>query len=454
MELNVSEVKIQSIVEKYPIPSNVCYNDYINHISGDLLTNSRENLFKTCGIAFPFPWNTESKRLGPLILQTVNSITKSTPIRNIILNPQQYCFGKNKTLFWTSEQISADTSQGEVYAVQYRNTDAKFFMIVKSNALTIETNIWYDPNKPTILTSNYSGRSYHVLGSGYMDAFCASFLSNKVERGIIPHFPIVYGTTINKLLRSEGPNTPIESTDTQLIWMEYLPDSLWEVLEKETNIHFWLSQVFQSCFTLGKMYEEFGFIHGDCHSENVRIRHVTKDLKGQYKVIILDKKTGSVVFEYYYIVPYYGAEVCFIDFGRSVICPFGKDKPGFISSEFYNGRTKNYVPDNHTADLVRLFVSVYSRLKKNIPSPESDSLSKLFEDISTTDQGVKLTEGLKNFSKLKTENQKSEFLEVQPRKFCHSKTGANLMHKFLPIFGVPKSKINPSVPIFELVYAQ
>jgi hypothetical protein len=93
-----------------------------------------------------------------------------------------------------------------------------------------------------------------------MDALCSILLSNLVEGGKTSHFPICYATNVSytKMKR----NTKGKSqggTLSQVIWMEYLPSSLYGILVSEPDADHWWSTIFQvnAALVCGNHYYRF-----------------------------------------------------------------------------------------------------------------------------------------------------------------------------------------------------
>lgn len=419
------------------------------------LQQIRNSLFEICGFNFPFEYNPENAKfemiMKPYQKVLLSDSTKS--IKKIFLEVGKYCFHQNNILCCI-KKVKKDTSQGVVYVLEHRNTpkstsdkkgtlnDKKgTFIVLKTDKISKENNIWHDPEKQdTILIfGENNSNKYKMIGAGYMDAFCCQFLSNIVEEEKLPHFPLVYGTTINQYGKDFF----------QMLWMEYLPFSLFDVLQKEPDIRVWLSCLFQITFTLAYVQHHFGFHHNDFHADNIRIRKIDKKESANYKIVTSDE----VIIESN--IQYYGILCCIIDCGRSLIKPWGIKKVGLISSEFSNeGNCGGLIPDNNSFDMIRLLSCLHSM--SNVIKPEKDKIR--FQEFVTqfckTDQKDNYLEGFNKFStsefrKLPDRQKKVEqydYIEKFPRMNCHKAQPLKILKSMNNLF----KPIQNSVPNFIL----
>ena len=411
----------------------------------------RNSLFEIGGFNFPFEYNPNNGKFE-MIMKPYQKVLLTDPtksIKKIFLEVGKYCF-HNHNVLCCIKKIQKDTSQGVVYVLEHR--DAKIaihndnisdthknqkikrkgtFIVLKTDKICKENNIWHDPEKQdnVLIFGENNANKYKLIGAGYMDAFCCQFLSNIVEEEKLPHFPLVYGTTINQFGKDFF----------QMLWMEYLPYSLFDVLNKESDIRVWSSCLFQLAFTLAYVQINFGFNHNDFHADNIRIRTINKNESANYIVKLASSNENIIELN----VPYYGILCCIIDCGRSLIKPWGLQKIGLISSEFSNdGNCEGLIPDNHSFDMVRLLSCLHSM--SSVIKPEKDRLK--FQDFISqfciTDDKKNYLDGFERFTtpefkKLKEKQRKIEtyeYIEKYPRINCHGATPLRILKSMTKIF--------------------
>lgn len=320
------------------------------------------------------------------------------------------------------EKVGGKTSQGKVYLGVVQVENANISLIVKIDPLN-KKNLWFT-NSTVHCKGMYS--TYKVLSESFMDAICMILFSNLVEQRISPAFPLCYSTNVS-YIHYKLDNKPMgkNKLPSQIIWMEYLPHSMYKILKDEPNAMCWWSAFFQVFAALCILRNRYGVVHNDLHSSNVRVRKVGLDTYLYYKA-----SDGTLL-----KVPTFGYVLVLIDFGRCVLYPHGpknangQENQGFISAEFdRDGNCHSMVPDNATIDMIRLINSIEDTTDVIKPKKDEKELRKMFEFLCETDD--------KSVNLFKTWNDKTlakkinYYLDIWPRKICTKRT----VFEAIPLF--------------------
>jgi hypothetical protein len=401
----------------------------------------------------------------------------SPPIHNFIIDKKFY----------------GQTSQGLVFYLKNDLMKDNQYIVMKITPINdINTEPWiFNKNKSKIIPISYSptvirDKKVEYVSPSFLEAYCYGTFSTLVEMNILPHFPIIYKTQLSKvqkydvlliptmqkinqfrILKEETKNPRIEkrsfnpkyfqnSNDNnnkrklneqieknegdckfhQIIFMENLPKSLFETLNREKNHEIWWSCLSQIVFTLCYLQNKFGFIHNDLHSENIRIRNVSKNTFLYYK---LDN-------ERYCKVPTFGNIITIIDFGRCII---NYDDKVLVSSEFSKyGQCQGSVFYNLSIDLIRLIITLENYLKVIENKKESKELSDWFLLLVKNDQNVNILSKDFAYSKLPTVMQ--QFSDTFPRDHCSDALPKDHLNLFYNKFKINKKDIPENQIIYNI----
>lgn len=160
--------------------------------------------------------------------------------------------------------------------VRQKVNDADVTIVAKADKINSQDkDLWFTQSPRMHIKGEHD--VHVIIADAYMDALCSILLSNLVESGQSPHFPICYGTNVSytKLKRNTRKNQG--GTLSQVIWMEYLPSSLYYYLKDQTDSCKWWASIFQVVVALVTAHNHYRFIHNDAHCANIRLRKVAKD---------------------------------------------------------------------------------------------------------------------------------------------------------------------------------
>lgn len=359
--------------------------------------------------------------------------------------------GKTKSnLPFTSFIFREKTTHGKIVMVKIpisATTPTIITAIVKLDPLSeYQAKSWFKDQK--LLTRNEKasyllhrqGKTYRILSKSFMDALCIVRLSQLVEARISPHFPLCYGTCLGSALLKKPSSskcrkkTKMSSPRSQrelfqTIWMEFLPQSMFEVLQTCSEVVFWYSSLFQVAAALQIAYHHFGFIHNDCHSENIRVRKISYETDLYYR-------WG----DQYFRVPTYGFLFVLIDFGRSFVKIEEEDAP-MISSVFGpKGECNRFLFDNRNADMVRLILSIRDAVDKIKPPQDSLAFLKFCKNMTTTDEGWNVIDAMDQDPQFKR-HPLYVYLERIPREQCSRSTPEDFLKTLSVLFKIEKEEI-------------
>lgn len=282
----------------------------------------RPSLYKLIGLPWPFGFSHATKRSDLKFNETTDTWS-ADKMPLIVLKDgictSDYCLASGVSKEYLPrvlQKLKHDTSQGTVYVSSCKVQDVKPIFIQKVNPVDdSERVLWFANSKrvwlevPEPLSSPSSSpskplapptkpRRLQLISAAFMDAFCNMLLSYLIESQVSPHFPLCYCACVGAR-RAEQPPTsstsPVKpATDLaippqtkrqiiQIICIEYLPASMYDVLRDETSGDVWWSAFFQILASLAHLQHLYDFVHNDCHAENVRVRHVPSDTKLWYK---------------------------------------------------------------------------------------------------------------------------------------------------------------------------
>lgn len=325
-------------------------------------------------------------------------------------------------------RIKKETSQGSVYKTSFKlehpsYDTAEIPVIVKTDVIgEKDMKLWISPHKTEKIVGSLG--SHIVVSEAYMDGMCSLILSNLVESRQTPHFPLCYGSTVanTKLKRSEKS----KGSKKQVIWMEWLPHSIFHVLNKSDDYRYWWSAMFQICAALVVARSQYRFVHNDLHGNNIRVRKVPYDTVLYYED---DKKK-------LYAVPTYGYVYVIIDFGRSFVWLKNREH-GFVSSTFHGEHApcKGLLPDSTSIDLVRLVISIEEETCRVSDSEQRKSLHDLWRYICQShDKSVDILKELT----VEEGPRFDDLLDEIPRKVCKNGDPYSLLPLFYQLYGQTK----------------
>jgi hypothetical protein len=211
--------------------------------------------------------------------------------------------------------------------------------------------------------------------------------------------------------------------------------SMYEVLKSEKDHRVWWSALFQISAALCVAQQRYGFIHNDLHSENVRVRTVSK------KTILYYQTDTGVTLK----VPTFGYVFIIIDFGRALLKPWGDSAHTVVSSVFDNPKEcAGLICDNPSMDMVRLATSIDDATGILVPT-ERDKLRRFFKDIAKSDDGTDIFEQMY----IVKDAMFKHLIEVLPRKSCHNAKPNTVIPKFYEMFQT--EEIPENVKPFQLI---
>ncbi|CAH6421436.1 Hypothetical protein UVM_LOCUS494 [uncultured virus] len=330
--------------------------------------------------------------------------------------------------------------QGKIFVVSAAVRDATVSVIVKADRVfAAMRRSW--PGAPGVRLIRGEHEPSVGISDAYVDAAASLVLSQLVERGLTPHFPLVYAATLCAARMRQG----AAGRASQLIWMEHLDSSARHVLAHEPRADRWWSALFQVTAALVAGLEHVGLVHNDLHDRNVRRRRVPEDSFLYYRLA-----SGQLV-----AVPTFGSVYVVIDFGRVSLQPWGTDGPRVTSSAFdRNGSCRRLVPDNTNIDLVRFVLSL-DEICDVVDSPsERRDLRALMRSWCTTDDGVDLIAALDDVDDGSEDDRRFfRLLDTVPRTRCHAADPRQQLQRLAAFFpcsrlpdGVVPYPLNADIP--------
>lgn len=312
-----------------------------------------------------------------------------------------------------TSRVLKKTTQGKVFIGNLKVNDVTVSIAIKANEVT--SCSWIYSGEKSTYVSGVSG-DHLVVSSSFIDALCYVLVSNLVETRKSPHFPVCYGANAAPIQAGEVGNGEVH----QIIWIEYLPYSMYYILRKEKRIDAWYSAVFQAAAGMAVCFEEYGIISNDLHCQNIRARNVSHDTWLYYV-------TENQV---YLRVPTFGKIYCIIDFGRSLVRPWKKEK-ALLSSEFEKGFCVGLIPDNQSYDMVRLVMSLSDNMTCLLEC-DKRKMYILFNQICQSDDGTDVLQML-----TETTTEKFNYhLETLPRRICNSATPQKILSMLCKLYQV------------------
>lgn len=324
-----------------------------------------------------------------------------------------------------THRFTEQTSQGKVVMANLNLKGAKIVVIIKSNQIsTSQKALWLSEEKQVRLKTSQA--SYIVICKAYMDALCSIALSRMVEKNIIPHFPLCYTTSVNRVGFKRSRYEEIKGSLCQTIWMEFLAQSMYDVLKSSSDHRVWWSALFQVIATLCVAQKKYDFVHNDLHSKNVRVKPVPEKTKIYYET------DDGVILE----VPTFGFLFVIIDFGRSFI---RLDEDGLVSSVFYNHGECSTIPcDNMSIDIIRLISSLDDTFKVIKSSTERQIIREFAREVCRMEDGNDYLQLLR----LAPREKFNHMIEVFPRKFCKDGIPKRIVPKFYSLYRIDKIPAN------------
>jgi hypothetical protein len=324
-----------------------------------------------------------------------------------------------------THRFTEQTSQGKVVMAHLNLKGAKIVVIIKSNQIsTSQKTLWISGPKETRLKT--LNGSYTVICKAYMDALCSIVLSRMVEKNLIPHFPLCYTTSVNRVGFKRTRHEEIKGSLCQTIWMEFLAQSMYEVLKSSTDHRVWWSAFFQVIAALCVVQKKYHFVHNDLHSKNIRVKPVPEKTKIYYET------DDGVVLE----VPTYGFLFVIIDFGRSFL---RLDDDGLVSSVFYNHGECNSIPcDNLSIDVIRMISSLDDTFKVIKNPTERQMIREFAREVCRMEDG----EDYLQLLRLAPRERFNHMIEVFPRKFCKDAIPKMIIPKFYSLYRIDKAPTN------------
>lgn len=337
-------------------------------------------------------------------------------------------------------RMDKKTSQGKVFLTSMEVDGTSIVLVVKLDEITRgQRELWI--GKRTEKHLKGQNGVHVVIADAYMDAVCSVLLSHMVESGKSPHFPLCYATNAVRAKFQRGARSG-EGSLHQCIYMEHLPHSMYDVLREEKDVNRWWSAIFQVIAGLQAAQREYGLVHNDLHSVNVRVRKVS------YDTILYYRTTDDMLLA----VPTYGYVFVILDFGRCLLNPWGTNLfnipfiylgPTFlcntgrhkglslVSSEFHHGGACKYLtPDNSNIDIVRLLMSLEDALYVVQPSEDRDLLKSFFRNLCVTDDGIDLLRAIRTCSRSKF----NYYLDDLPRQRCHHSNPEQVITQFFSLY--------------------
>ncbi len=214
----------------------------------------RGKLYSLLGIAWPYLYDSSKDNFE---LRSDNSLLEYSDYE---FEKLSLSLGKcldldsplKETIPVITHRFSKKTSQGKVVMAKMKINGAVFMIIIKTNQITTaQKSLWIGDKKFVKIKTPKA--SYRVIAKSYMDAMCSVIVSRIVEKQLSPHFPLCYATAVNRVSFKRPRNDDEEHSGTicQSIWMEFLPQSMYQVLKDSTDAGIWWSSFFQVLKPIG-----------------------------------------------------------------------------------------------------------------------------------------------------------------------------------------------------------